>query len=497
MNTGSQKIDLLHLSDKNLKLINSSVLKPNYDRSNLSAGILHIGVGNFHRAHLSWYTHCLMQKDRAHNWAIIGSGVTEYDIQMREKLKNQDYLTTLIELDPKGNQSCEIIGPMIDYVPVEVNNFSLIRTMSDPKIKIVSLTVTEGGYFINKKGQLNLDHPDIIHDIENPESPKTVFGIVVKALSLRKQSGAGPFTGLSCDNLIQNGNKLKQAVTGIAKEQDDELYKWIDQNCTFPNAMVDCIVPRTGDVEINIVNNLGIIDSAPVSHEDFRQWVIEDKFISGRPEWEKVGVQFTDNVHGYEDQKIRILNGGHQILANASELLNIKTIRDAMKNEIIVSFLKKVEKEEIIPHVKPVPGYTPKDYLNLVIDRFANKSIQDTVRRVAFDGHSRHAGFLLPSIIDGIKNNKSINGLALVEALWARMCEGTREDLSIIEPNDPNWEELNICAKKSQQNPLIWLEQKEIYGDINKNNNFQNSFSNWLQLLYQNGVESTLKNYLS
>ena len=497
MNTGSQKIDLLHLSDKNLKLINSSVLKPNYDRSNLSAGILHIGVGNFHRAHLSWYTHCLMQKDRAHNWAIIGSGVTEYDIQMREKLKNQDYLTTLIELDPKGNQSCEIIGPMIDYVPVEVNNFSLIRTMSDPKIKIVSLTVTEGGYFINKKGQLNLDHPDIIHDIENPESPKTVFGIVVKALSLRKQSGAGPFTGLSCDNLIQNGNKLKQAVTGIAKEQDDELYKWIDQNCTFPNAMVDCIVPRTGDVEINIVNNLGIIDSAPVSHENFRQWVIEDKFISGRPEWEKVGVQFTDNVHGYEDQKIRILNGGHQILANASELLNIKTIRDAMKNEIIVSFLKKVEKEEIIPHVKPVPGYTPKDYLNLVIDRFANKSIQDTVRRVAFDGHSRHAGFLLPSIIDGIKNNKSINGLALVEALWARMCEGTREDLSIIEPNDPNWEELNICAKKSQQNPLIWLEQKEIYGDINKNNNFQNSFSNWLQLLYQNGVESTLKNYLS
>ena len=261
--------------------------------------------------------------------------------------------------------------------------------------------------------------------------------------------------------------------------------------------MVDCIVPRTGDVEKNIVNNLGIIDTAPVSHENFRQWVIEDKFISGRPEWEKVGVQFTDNVHGYEDQKIRILNGGHQILANASELLNIKTIRDAMKNEIIVGFLKKVEKEEIIPHVKPVPGLTPKDYLNLVIDRFSNKSIQDTVRRVAFDGYSRHMGFLLPSILDGIKKNASINGLALTEALWARMCEGTREDLSIIEPNDPNWKKLNICAKKSQQNPLIWLEQKEIYGDIAKNNNFQNSFSNWLQLLYQNGVEETLKTYLS
>lgn len=497
MNTDSQKVHLLHLSDKNLKLINSSVLKPNYDRSNLNAGILHIGVGNFHRAHLSWYTHCLMQKELAYNWAIIGSGVTEYDLQMREKLKKQDYLTTLIELDPKGNQSCEIIGPMIDYVPVEINNHSLIKTMSDPKIKIVSLTVTEGGYFINKKGQLNLDHPDIIHDIDNPQSPKTVFGILVNALSLRKRSGAGPFTGLSCDNLIQNGNKLKQAVTGIAKKQNNKLYEWIEQNCTFPNAMVDCIVPRTGDVEKNIVNNLGIIDTAPVSHENFRQWVIEDKFISGRPEWEKVGVQFTDNVHGYEDQKIRILNGGHQILANASELLNIETIRDAMENKIIVGFLKKVEKEEIIPHVKPVPELTPKNYLNLVIDRFSNKSIQDTVRRVAFDGYSRHTGFLLPSILDGIKKNASINGLALTQALWARMCEGTREDLSIIEPNDPNWEKLNICAKKSQQDPLIWLEQKEIYGDIAKNNNFQNSFSNWLRLLYQNGVEETLKAYLN
>ena len=168
-----------------------------------------------------------------------------------------------------------------------------------------------------------------------------------------------------------------------------------------------------------------------------------------------------------------------------------------MENKIIVGFLKKVEKEEIIPHVKPVPGLTPKDYLNLVIDRFSNKSIQDTVRRVAFDGYSRHMGFLLPSILDGIKKNASINGLALTEALWARMCEGTREDLSIIEPNDPNWEKLNICAKKSQHNPLIWLEQKEIYGDIAKNNNFQNSFSNWLRLLYQNGVEETLKAYLN
>jgi mannitol 2-dehydrogenase len=486
----------LPLNKNNLESIQSTVLKPNYIRSNLSAGILHIGVGNFHRAHLSWYLHRLMQKDLAKDWAIIGSGITQYDVKMREGLQAQDFLTTLIELDPEGNQSCEVVGPMIGYVPVERNNQKLIIAMSDSNIRIVSLTVTEGGYFLDENGDFNLKHPDIIHDINNPDIPKTVFGVIVSALKNRKKNNIGPFTGLSCDNLMQNGNKLKQAITGIAKEQDLELSEWINQNCTFPNAMVDCIVPRTGEIEIDIVRNLGIEDLAPVSHEDFRQWVIEDKFCKGRPPWEKVGVQFSDNVHGYEDQKIRILNGGHQILANAAELLNIETVRDAMKNKMIVSLLEKIEKDEIIPHIKPVPGYTPLEYYELIASRFSNPSIQDTTRRVAFDGSSRHAGFLVPSIKDGIKHNISIIGLSLAEALWARMCEGTREDGSIIEPNDPHWEKLNACAKKSKENPLEWLEQLEIYGDTSKDDKFRDYFSKWLKMIYQEGVENTLNEYL-
>jgi mannitol 2-dehydrogenase len=486
----------LPLNENNLESIQSTVLKPNYIRSNLSAGILHIGVGNFHRAHLSWYLHRLMQKDLAKDWAIIGSGITQYDVKMREGLQAQDFLTTLIELDPEGNQSCEVVGPMIGYVPVERNNQKLIIAMSDSNIRIVSLTVTEGGYFLDENGDFNLKHPDIIHDINNPNIPKTVFGVIVSALKNRKKNNIGPFTGLSCDNLMQNGNKLKQAIIGIAKEQDLELSEWINQNCTFPNAMVDCIVPRTGEIEIDIVRNLGIEDLAPVSHEDFRQWVIEDKFCKGRPPWEKVGVQFSDNVHGYEDQKIRILNGGHQILANAAELLNIETVRDAMKNKMIVSLLEKIEKDEIIPHIKPVPGYTPLEYYELIASRFSNPSIQDTTRRVAFDGSSRHAGFLVPSIKDGIKHNISIIGLSLAEALWARMCEGTREDGSIIEPNDPHWEKLNACAKKSKENPLEWLEQLEIYGDTSKDDKFRDYFSKWLKMIYQEGVENTLNEYL-
>ena len=496
MNSVSSNKKPLPLNENNLESIQSAVLKPNYIRSNLSAGILHIGVGNFHRAHLSWYLHRLMQKDLAKDWAIIGSGITQYDVKMREGLQAQDFLTTLIELDPEGNQSCEVVGPMIGYVPVEKNNQKLIIAMSDSNIRIVSLTVTEGGYFLDENGDFNLKHPDIIHDINNPNIPKTVFGVIVSALKNRKKNNIGPFTGLSCDNLMQNGNKLKQAITGIAKEQDLELSEWINQNCTFPNAMVDCIVPRTGEIEIDIVRNLGIEDLAPVSHEDFRQWVIEDKFCKGRPPWEKVGVQFSDNVHGYEDQKIRILNGGHQILANAAELLNIETVRDAMKNKMIVSLLEKIEKDEIIPHIKPVPGYTPLEYYELIASRFSNPSIQDTTRRVAFDGSSRHAGFLVPSIKDGIKHNISIIGLSLAEALWARMCEGTREDGSIIEPNDPHWEKLNACAKKSKENPLEWLEQLEIYGDTSKDDKFRDYFSKWLKMIYQEGVENTLNEYL-
>ena len=487
---------LLPLNQSSLESIQSGVLKPNYIRSNLSAGIVHIGVGNFHRAHLSWYLHRLMQKNLAKDWAILGSGITEYDVNMRESLQYQDFLTTLIELDPEGNQSCEIVGPMIDYIPVEKGNHKLINAMSDSKIKIVSLTVTEGGYFLDENGGFDLKHPDIIHDINNPDIPKTVFGVMVSALKNRKENDVGPFTGLSCDNLIQNGNKLKQAVTGIAKEQDQNLSEWINENCTFPNAMVDCIVPRTGEVEINIVKKLGIEDLVPVSHENFRQWVIEDKFCKGRPPWDKVGVQFSDNVHGYEDQKIRILNGGHQILANAAELLNIETVRDAMKNKTIVNLLEKIEKEEIIPHINPVPGYTPLEYYELIAARFSNPSIQDTIRRVAFDGSSRHAGFLVPSIKDGIKNSISINGLSLAEALWARMCEGTREDGSTIEPNDPNWEKLNTCAKKSRENPLKWLEQIEIYGDSSKDEKLKVYFSKWLKMIYEQGVEKTISEYL-
>ena len=485
---------LLDLNNKNLPKFN--ITKPQYDRSKLTPGIVHIGVGNFHRAHFSWYLHRLMQKNKNLDWGIIGSGVLDYDHQMQQKLKKQDFLTTLIELDPDGNKNCEIVGPMIDYVPVEKKNLSLINAMSDSRIRIVSLTVTEGGYFLDgESGELDFINPDIVNDINNPNSPTTVFGAIVNALNIRKNNGYGPITCLSCDNLIKNGDKLKQAVIGIAKNTNKDLSDWILENCTFPNSMVDCIVPSTGKRELELVKKIGINDSVPVVHENFRQWVVEDKFCAGRPNWEDEGVQFSSKVHQYEEQKIRILNAGHQIIANAAELLSIDTIDKAMKHEGIYSFLKKVMMEEIIPHINPLPDLSPEKYFELIINRFLNPEIKDTTRRVAFDGSSRHSIFLVPSINDSIKNNMPLKGLALVQALWAKMCQGVREDNSMIEKNDPIWETLNAYAIEAKKNPIKWLDLKEVYGNLNHDQSFKELFTNWFNNLEELGVEKTIFKY--
>lgn len=487
---------MLKLSSQTLHELPSNVVRPTYDRSLLKPGIVHIGLGNFHRAHQSWYLHRLMQMGEAFNWAIIGAGVRPYDQEQRQKLKDQDCLTALIELDP-DKTSVEVVGSMIDYVPIEIGNAPLIKQLADPSIRIVSLTVTEGGYYIDSvTKKFDENHPDIIHDVKNPRSPKTAFGAMVAALKIRRENGIGPFTGLSCDNLQGNGNILRQTIVSLARLSDTQLADWIDENCTFPNSMVDCIVPATGPKEIALAKEFGIDNSVPVSHENFRQWVIEDNFCAGRPDWNKAGATFSSNVHDYEMMKIRILNGGHQIIANAAEVMGITTISDAMANNTIASFLRKVVTSEIMAHVDPVEKMTPIQYLKLIEQRFSNPKIVDTIKRVAFDGSSRHTGFIIPSIQDGLNKDMSVSGLALVEAVWARMCEGTREDATLIKANDPFWSELQTCAKATRSNPIAWLEMKNIYGELGNADPFANEFIKWINLIWRDGIEATLQAYL-
>ena len=479
----------------NATLGDLDIARPTYDRSALTPGIVHIGVGNFHRAHQAWYLHRLMQNGQAHDWAILGAGVRPYDAAMREKLLAQDCLTTLIELDP-AQTSAEVVGSMIDYLPIEEGNGALIRAMADPAIRIVGLTVTESGYYIDpvSKG-FDAAHADIVHDAANPDTPRTAFGAIVAALRLRRDAGQGPFTGLSCDNLQGNGDILRQAVVSLARLSDPALADWIEANGSFPNSMVDCIAPATGPAEIAQAREFGVNDAAPVTHEAFRQWVIEDDFCAGRPDWDQVGATFSDDVHAYEKMKIRILNAGHQVLANVGEVLGIETISATMAHPAIRAMFHRVQAEEITQTVAPVPGMTPLAYLELIEQRFSNPRIVDTPRRVAFDGSARHTGFVLPILRDQLAAGRPVSGLALVEALWARMCAGTRENGSEIVANDPIWDELQAVAQAARERPEAWLEQDRLYGDLAQAEAFRDAFVAWLTLIWDTGAVAAMNAY--
>ena len=489
--------ELTALSLATLDDVPDAVMRPTYDRAALSPGIVHIGLGNFHRAHQAWYLHRLMQQGQALDWAIIGAGVREFDRAHRAKLAAQDYLTTLIELDPEG-RSAEIIGSMMGYVPIEEDNAPLIAQMADPAIRIVALTVTEGGYYIDPvTKRFDKSHPDIRHDVAHPTTPKTAFGAMVAALRLRRDAGHGPFTGQSCDNLQGNGDILRDVVVSLARLSDPALATWIDTHCTFPNSMVDCIVPATGPSELALARGFGIEDAAPVTHENFRQWVIEDKFCAGRPDWDAVGATFTDDVHAYEAMKIRILNGGHQVIANPGEILGVETISECMAHPLIGPLFRKIAQTEVAPHVAPVPGMTPAAYVTLIERRFSNPEIIDTVRRVAFDGSSRHTGFILPVLRDAVAAGGPIDGLVLAEALWARMCAGTREDGSEIAANDPIWDTLNAAARAAKETPQVWLDQSGLYGDLATDPRVQARFAHWLGLIWTEGTTVALEQYLN
>jgi mannitol 2-dehydrogenase len=488
--------ELISLSDRTLDDLPDTVRRPRYDRRALTPGIVHIGLGNFHRAHQAWYLHRLFDEGLCHDWAIVGAGVRSGDAAQREKLLAQDCLTTLIELDP-DSKSAEVTGAMIGFLSVEDDNAALISQMSDLAIRIVSMTVTEGGYYRDRaRGGFDAEHPDIVHDAANPERPRTAFGAIVAALRIRRANGTGPFTALCCDNLRANGEVLRETVVSLARMSDPGLADWISANCSFPNSMVDCIVPATGPMEIATAHSFGIDDKAPVTHENFRQWVVEDDFCAGRPDLDRVGVTFSGHVHEYEAMKIRILNAGHQVLANAGEILKLATIADCMAHPLVHAFFRKVQLEEIVPHVAAVPEMEPKSYLDLVDRRFSNPAIVDTTRRVAFDGSSRHTGFVLPILRNGLEAGTSIDGLALVEALWARMCLGTREDGTVIEPNDPFWRELQAAADCARRRPIAWLEQRKFYGDLVDNPAFADAFVRWLAMIYEKGCAATLQTFL-
>ena len=485
------------LSLANLGKITGRVATPKYAQASLKPGILHFGVGNFHRAHMAVYLDDLFNLGVDHDWALVGAGVMPSDEVTRQKLASQNFLTTVVEQD-NDLSTAHITSPLLDFI-APADKAGMIARLCSREIRIVSLTITEGGYFIDAAtGKFNPAHPAILKDAASPDDPSTVFGFIVAGLAKRRAAGTPPFTVMSCDNVPHNGVVTRNSVVGLAKLVDPSLAEWITANVAFPNGMVDRITPATGDRERQICAEMfGVEDVWPVFCEEFKQWVLEDNFTCGRPALEKVGVTFVKDVTPYENMKIRMLNGGHAVIAYVSGLLDIHFVHECMENPLVSAFLAKVEIEEIMPCVPPVPNTNLNDYLKLVERRFANPKIGDTVRRLCLDGSNRQPKFIVPVIADRLKAGKGMAGLALASALWCRYCYGTTESGAVIEANDPNWDHLQAVARKAKDNPQAWLAMADIYGDTANSTLFADAFSTALRAVWTTGSEATVKAYLA
>ncbi len=296
--------------------------RPSYRRADLSVGILHFGVGNFHRAHQAAYLDRLFSSGHGRDWGIVGASVMPNDARAREILAGQDYLSLLVEQSSES-ASARITGPMIDYLPA-ADSEAICARMAEPDIRIVSLTVTEGGYFLDAEGNFDPCHPEIEADARTPDAPTTAFGMMLKSLRHRTDAGHPPFTVMSCDNIPHNGRVTRGTLTGLAQLSNPDMVDWIDQNVAFPNAMVDRITPATSDRERRLAREeWGVDDAWPVFCEDFIQWVLEDDFPNGRPPLEEVGVTFVQDVTPYELMKLRILEWRAR-----DHRLSVRTSRD-------------------------------------------------------------------------------------------------------------------------------------------------------------------------
>jgi len=468
-----------------------------YRVEDVTPGILHFGIGNFHRAHQSLYLDRLMDLNGDLQWGIIGAGIMEGDKTLRDTLLAQDCCTTIVEESASQSQP-HVVSSMRDFLPVgDVE--AIIDAIADPRIKIISLTVTEGGYFLDETtGTFDHGHPDIVSDAKAVNAPKTVFGLILAGLSRRRETDHAALTIMSCDNLPHNGVVAKNAVLGLARLQDQELCAWVEANIAFPSGMVDRITPATGDKErARIRDEFGIDDKAPVFCESFAQWVLEDNFSAGRPELERVGVEFTADVAPFEMMKLRILNGGHAAIAYPSALMGYEYVSDAMDDPLIRGYLNTLHKREIIPSVPPVPNTDLAEYAETVVERFSNPRIVDRIDRLCYDGKNRQPKFILPTIRDRLSDGANIDGLALLSALWCRYCQGKTDEGAEISSNDPVWPDLSAAAQAAQSDPMAWLGQSEIYAELGENPHFVTAFKDGLRTVTAVGTREALDRYIN
>jgi mannitol 2-dehydrogenase len=487
--------NLNKLGSATVGALGNEVGVPAYDRTAVRPGIVHFGVGGFHRAHQAMYLDRLMDEGRALDWGICGVGTMPPDQRMRDVLQAQDGLYTLVVKHPDGAMEPRVIGSIVEYLYAPDDPEVVLARMTDPATRIVSLTITEGGYHVNQvTGEFDPDDPGLQHDLEPGAVPTSAFGLVVEGLARRRAAGVPSYTVMSCDNIPGNGHVAKKMLTSFARLKDPELADWIEREVRFPNSMVDRITPVTADADKEaLAQRFGIDDGWPVVCEPFTQWVLEDDFGGDRPPFEDVGVQLVSDVEPYELMKLRLLNASHQALCYLGYLAGYRYAHEVCQDKLFVDFLLGYMDEEATPTLPPVPGVDLDRYRHQLIERFANPEVRDTLARLCAESSDRIPKWLLPVVREQLAAGRGIDRAALVVAAWARYAEGVDEQGEPIEVVDRLRDKLVERAQHNREDPLLFVSDRDLFGDLVDDERFVRAYTSALSSLHERGARATLE----
>ena len=465
------------------------VATPRYDRTALVPAVVHIGVGGFHRAHQAMYFDDLAATGVT-DWGVVGVGL--HRPQMGEVLHAQDGLFTVVERGA-DRASARVVGSVVHYLHAPSDPEAVVRALSDPRTRLVTLTVTGGGYLLDDGGRFAEHDPDVQHDLRHPDAPRTVVGFLVEALIRRRDRGAGPFTVLSCDNLPDSGAAARTSVVSFARLRDAELADWIDQHVTFPSSMVDRITPETSpQTRDEIERTFGVADRWPVVTEPFRQWIVEDAFCAGRPPLERVGVQLVPDVHDYKHIKARMLNGGHCALGYLGTLVGCATTDQAMTHPQVRAVLERMLEDEVQPLLPHVPGMELEQYRRTTLERLANPAIGDSLARLCRRGSTKMPSYLLPSLADAVDRGTPRRMLVLAVAAWMRYLRGADLAGRPIEVQDARAEALQALARRGGDDPRPLLGMRSVFGRLGDHEDLVGELALALATLSQEGLDAAV-----
>ena len=476
-------------------LSTATIPVPDYDRTRVTTGVVHFGVGAFHRSHEAMYLDRLMNQGRALDWGICGVGVLPSDRRMQQVMADQDCLYTLVLKHSDGTWEPRVIGSIVEYLFAPDDPEAVVEKLADPATRIVSLTVTEGGYNVDLvTGEFDAGNPAVAADLQPGAVPGTVFGLITEGLARRRDRGLPAFTIMSCDNIQGNGHLAERVFTTFARLRDPKLGDWVAENVSFPNSMVDRITPATTDEEkASIDARYNIDDGWPVLSEPFVQWVLQDEFTAGRPPLEDVGVQLVPDVEPYELMKLRLLNATHQAMSYLGYLAGYRLVHEVAQDPTFARFLLDYMTLEATPTLAPVPGIDVATYRTTLLERFSNPGVRDTVARNCALTSDRIPTFLLPVVREQLAAGGDITRSAAVVASWARYAEGVDEQGNPIDVVDKLKDQLTAAAERQRNEPDAFIQIRSIFADLADNEQFTGAYLAALESLHENGVRATVE----